>query len=659
MHLRAAPAMSAVQKPSCAQCGLPVAVAESATPPVFCCYGCAFAHDILGHGDTDSAPPSWWMSRLGLSLFLAMNVMMISMVLYTPQLFPDTGSPLATRVWELLRHAALLFSIPVMVLLGVPILHNAIRAGLRGHFGLDALIALGCFAAFAMSVHSTLTNRGHVYYETAVMVLVLVTLGRYLEARAKTSSTEALQKLLRTDTHLAIGQVVPVLPGATFPADGTVLRGEGSVNESMLTGESKPVFKRPGDPVFAGTTNYDGSFDIQVTATGAERRIARIARLLEEVRRQKTILERLADRLARVLLPVTVLTGLAAGFFTGWQAMLAVWLIACPCALGIATPLALWYAIARAACAGIFIRNGDVLEKLARVRTLLFDKTGTLTTGTPVLDRIETTGPENDILQQVASLEARSEHPFARAIVAEAQRRGLTLTPPDRVEVVPGRGVRANGWMVGSPAWIGAADTGVVAAHRGQVCARFHFREQLRPDWATTWPRLKQYRVEVLTGDDRAAAEQLGLPVPIHANLTPEQKVRHVAEAAKAGTVAMIGDGLNDLPALGRACVGIALGSGTDAAREVADVTFADNQLVKLPWILSLARQTRRVIHQNLFWAIIYNALLIPVAAAGWLNPVLAALAMVLSSALVVGNASRLRRWHPPELPSPLPVPAA
>ncbi|MCS7049515.1 MAG: cation-translocating P-type ATPase, partial [Verrucomicrobiae bacterium] len=581
-----------------------------------------------------------------LSLFLAMNVMMISMVLYTPQLFPDTDGPLATRVWELLRYAALLFSTPVMLLLGLPILYNAARAGLRGHFGLDALIALGCFAAFALSVHATLTG-GHVYYETAVMVLVLVTLGRYLEARAKTSSTEALEKLLRHDPQLTVGQTIRILPGAMFPADGVVVSGTGTVNESMLTGESTPVTKQPGDAVYAGTTNYDGSFDVRITATGAERRIARIARLLEEVRRQKAPSEQFADRLARVLMPVTVLTGLIAGVATGWQAMLAVWLIACPCALGIATPLAIWNAIARAARAGIFIRNGAVLEKLATVRSLFFDKTGTLTEGLPALERIETNEDENTVLQRVASIELRSEHPLARALVAEAQRRGLTLTPPKQVEIVPGRGIRADGWTVGSAEFVGTSGPGVFAARNGTVCARFFFREQLRPDWSAVWPQLQPYRVEVLTGDDRAAAERLGLPVPVHANLSPEQKVQHIEAAAATGTVAMVGDGLNDAPAIARACIGIALATGTDVTRETADVTFADNQLTKLPWLLALARQTRRVIRQNLFWACLYNVTLIPVAALGWLNPILAALAMVLSSALVVTNAQRLRSWNP------------
>lgn len=414
----------------CAQCGLPMRTRKPVSPPVFCCYGCALVHDLFAQGKSDSAPPSWWISRLGLSLFLAMNVMMISMVLYTPQLFPDTDGPLATRLWELLRYTALLFSTPVMLLLGLPILDNALRAGLRRHFGLDALISLACFAAFALSVHATVTSDGHVYYETAVMVLVLVTVGRYLEARAKTSSTAALENLLHSDPNLTVGQTIRVLPGEMFPADGVVLFGSGTVNEMMLTGESTPVTKHPGDSVYAGTTNYDGSFNIRITATGAARRIARIARLLEAVRRHKTPIEQFADRLARVLMPVTVVTGLIAGVVTGWQAMLAVWLIACPCALGIATPLTIWNAIARAARAGIFIRNGTVLEKLAAVRTIFFDKTGTLTTGLPALQRIETNADEDAILQQVASLEWRSEHPFARALVAEAQRRGLPLSPP-------------------------------------------------------------------------------------------------------------------------------------------------------------------------------------------------------------------------------------
>jgi heavy metal translocating P-type ATPase len=630
---------------SCTQCGLPVRTARATNEPVFCCYGCALVFQMAGD-KSDQSQSKWLLSRLGLSLFLAMNVMMLSMILYTPHFFPATDSQFYRQVLGLTKHALLLFSIPVVLLLGLPILLSAIQAGLRGHFGMDALITLGCFGAFALSVHATFTEGHGVYYETATMVLVLITLGRYLEARAKASSTGAIAGLLETSGTARVGDEITVLPGASFPADGVIVTGAGAVNEAMLTGEATPVTKQPGDRVFAGTISFDGSFTIRVTATGTERRIARIARLLDEVRHQKAPIQKFADRLATIFTPVALGVGLLAWWLTGWQAALAVLLIACPCALGIATPLAIWNAIERAARRGVFIRNGAVLEKLAGVRAIFFDKTGTLTTGTPVLQRIETDGDENVALQRVASLEQRSEHPLAKALVAEAQRRGLALGPVTDVQVVPGRGIRGGGLTVGNAGFVGAEGAGVFAAWDGKVQARFRFGESLRSDWPATFQGLQRYRLEMLTGDDQSAAEALGLPFPVRGNLSPEEKVEHVARAAAQMPVAMVGDGINDAPALGRACVGIALGGGTDVAREAADVTFADNELGKLPWLLALARRTRRTIRQNLFWALIYNVALIPVAAAGGLNPIWAALAMVVSSGVVVGNSARLRQWQ-------------
>ncbi|MBI5396789.1 MAG: heavy metal translocating P-type ATPase [Verrucomicrobia bacterium] len=669
----------------CAHCGLPVRVSARRAvshEPAFCCYGCAIVHQLKG-GASDESHASWLMSRLGLSLFLAMNVMMLTMILYAPHFFPaDTANAaLEGQFRSLIHYTLLVLAGPILLLLGVPILRNAVRAGMGGHFGVDALIALGCFAAFGLSAYATFTGGNAIFYETATMVLVLVTFGRYLDARAKISSTKAIEALLAhdiADTGLQPGDEITVLPGATFPVDGVVLRGMGHVNEAMLTGESLPAVKHAGDRVFAGTTSGDGSFVVRVTAAGAERRIAKLARLLDEVRQSRSPIQRLADKAAGAFVPLTAAIALAtliawtatAGFERGLLSALAVLLIACPCALGIATPLAIWVGIERAARRGIFIRSGEVLEKLALVRTVFFDKTGTLTDATLRLDRIELAHDagldENAVLQRIASVEKFSEHPLARAVCAEAARRQLTPLPVTEVTVAPGRGIvgllggdgrevvlgtaaflRERGFHLNG--WQSAAEaTTIFCGWNGRACARLTFAESARADAAPALVALRRQmlKLRVISGDNPAAARRLGatLGLETRGGLSPEEKVQVVAETAAREPVAMVGDGINDAPALGRACVGIALGGGADVAREAADVTFADNELAKLPWLFALARATRRTIWLNLFWAFAYNAVCLPLAALGLLQPIFAALAMVVSSAFVVGNSMRLRR---------------
>lgn len=669
---------------NCAQCGLPTGRdgTHSESEPIFCCYGCSLVYQIAGD-KSDQSRSSWLLSRLGLSLFLAMNVMMLTMIVYTPSFFPrDTGSSgeLQEQFLSLTRYALLLFATPVVGLLGVPILRNAVRAGLRRHFGIDALIALGCFAAYGLSVHATFTNRNDVYYETATMVLVLVSFGRYLEARAKVSSANSIEALLIRDVPeitARVGDMVPVLPGSTFPVDGIVVSGQGHVNEAALSGESRPVEKQSGDRVFAGTTSIDGSFQVRVTAIGSERRLAKLAQLLEEVRQAKSPLQRFAEKVAQVFVPVTAAVAVLTlvgwtvhdSFHRGLLNSLAVLLIACPCALGIATPLAIWKGIERAARRGIFLRNGEILETLANVDRVFFDKTGTLTTGSPTLQRIEVASDagadEASLLRRVGSLESHSEHPIARAVCAELSKRELKPLEVSNVKIVPGRGIAGrvenerHQTLVGSATFLrqggcasngrnAAADSTVIfCGWDGRVRGTFLFSDSLRPDAKETIEALRTCGIQtnVLTGDDSSAgsslAEQLG--VEVQANLTPEDKVEIVARAAQQQTVAMVGDGINDAPALGRACVGIVLRGGTDVAREAADVNFADNELRKLPWLFGLARAVRRTIRVNLFWAFAYNVVLLPLAAAGFLRPILAALAMLLSSAFVVANSMRLR----------------
>lgn len=728
---------SAAEDRVCALCGLPAnrpALGGSSITGefdgqtlTFCCYGCRHIYELvspqlaqgvdlrqaMGQCGLDLNAPccrgviqgdpaeeaARTLSRLMLNAFLAMMVMVLSLALYSDFFFADWGDS-GQSVRSILQTLAMVFATPAVLLLALPILEDAVFTWqVYRRLTTSALIAAGSLAAYAVSVYAVFTGQGHTYFETAVMTLLLVTLGRWLDARTQVEGDRALNDLLsRTPTEVSllaadgeerrvpveqvtVGQTIRVRPGENFGLDGRVVEGEGSVNEAALTGESTPAYKGPGHPVYAGSTSLDGSFVVKVTHTGEDRVMGKLIRLLEEARLHRAPIERLADRIAGYFTPTVIVLSVGTFIFWTWQAgpeqglltALSVLLIACPCALGIATPLAIWSALGRAAQQGVLIRDSLTLEKLSRARQIFFDKTGTLSTGQPTLTAVIAEGmAEERLLQMAASLEQNSEHPLGKAIAAAAQARNLPLLPVQEFRAKPGLGI--SGEVSGQAVLVGshrlAAQEGltlspalemarqkleaegatvVFVGGQGRVWGLLGLAESVRPEAETVLPELSRQglAVQILTGDSRAAGEALGrrLGVSVRSELLPHEKTAVIEQAATtAGPVVMVGDGLNDAPALARADVGIAMACGVDVTRETADVNLLGDDLRQVAWTVRLARQVYRTIAWNLAWAFAYNVGGIGLAMAGWLHPVLAAAAMVVSSALVVGNSLRIYR---------------
>ncbi|MBI1901507.1 MAG: cation-translocating P-type ATPase, partial [Planctomycetia bacterium] len=535
------------------------------------------------------------------------------------------------------------------------------------------------------------------YFEVACGVLVMVTLGRWLEAAGRSKAAaalDALTKLLPDRVvvvrdgaeqsvpigEVAAGDVLRVLPGQRLPVDGVIERGAAEFDEQIITGESQPNFKERGQTVYGGTLNLDGDLLIRATTGAGEGMLRRLVEAVERARATKGAYQRLADLIARWFIPVVTAIALAVfawhGVRHGWErgslAGLAVVLIACPCALGLATPLAVWAAMGTAARSGVLIQSGDALERLAGVRAVCFDKTGTLTTGTPQLaEMIVANGATRaEALARAGVLARASTHPLAAAIAREADRSATPVA--EGVRSLAGRGmigtIAGRATLLGSPRLMEESGcrmppvlrTATEKLHErlmpvvcvgwgGAVRGVFGLTEELRPaaqDCVAACGELGLH-VAVLTGDHAARAAALGrqLRVPVTGELLPDDKLAALRELRGArGAVLMVGDGVNDAPALAGADVGVALGCGADVSRQSADVCLTGNDLSRIAWTVGLARRTVRTIRQNLFWAFFYNLLGIALAAAGLLNPIWAGLAMLVSSFLVVANSLRLTR---------------
>ncbi|MCR6478910.1 heavy metal translocating P-type ATPase [Variovorax sp. ZS18.2.2] len=646
----------------------------------------------------------------------------IGLALSIPLLAPMFGEPFG-QDWMLPPWLQLLLAAPVQFWLGARFYRAGWHAAKARTGNMDLLVALGTSAAFGLSLwlwwrsatgeHAGHGEMPHLYFEATAVVITLVLLGKWLEARAKrqaTSAIRALQQLRPEVAHLVgargesdvplaevmVGDRLAVRPGERVPADARVIEGQSEVDESMLTGEPLPVAKGPGDALTGGAVNGDGRMVIEVSAIGAESVLARIIRLVEDAQAAKAPIQRLVDKVAAVFVPVVLVIALltlagwliaGAGIETALIYAVAVLVIACPCALGLATPVAVMAGTGVAARHGILIKDARSLEIAHRVDTVAFDKTGTLTLGRPVLTALlPATGieaTEAQLLATAASLQGGSEHPLARAVLAAAAQRGVQAPPLGAMQAMPGRGVRGevNGatWAIASLRWCRELDAMPAEAEierlqaqgatvsallrfdeagAAHVQALLAFADEPKPQAAEVIRTLRArgLRVVMISGDNLRAAQamaaRLGIAiVDVRADVLPADKAAQVSALRRDGhVVAMVGDGANDAPALAAADVGIAMapsGGGTDVAMEAAGITLMRGDLALVAQAFELSARTVAKIRQNLFWAFAYNVAGIPLAAFGLLSPVVAGAAMALSSVSVMANALLLRRWKP------------
>jgi Cu+-exporting ATPase len=607
----------------------------------------------------------------------------------------------ALSMFELLGNAIqLLLATPVVLWGGRPFFERGWQSIRNRSLNMFTLIAMGTGTAYLFSLVATAApdlfphsfrhgGRVAVYFEAAAAITVLVLLGQVLELRARARTSSAIRALLGlapktarlvradgSDQDIPLERVHPdqklrVRPGERVPVDGVVIEGSGVVDESMITGEPMPVEKGAGDRVTGATINTAGSFVMRAERVGSETLLAQIVRMVSAAQRSRAPIQRLADVVAQYFVPVVAATAILT--FAAWTAVgpepqlayalvnaVAVLIIACPCALGLATPMSIMVGVGRGATAGVLVKSAEALETLEKVDTLVVDKTGTLTAGKPRLVEVE--GGE-EVLRLAASVERASEHPLAHAVVEAAREKGLRLAEPGEFRVVPGKGatavVEGRQVAVGNARLLGLASAGegILVAVEGKVAGRLRVADPIKESTPEAIRMLHRegIRIVMLTGDQRATAEAVARDLGIdevYAEVLPDQKAEVVRKLQSEGrVVAMAGDGINDAPALAQAQVGIAMGTGTDVAMESAGITLVKGDLRGIARARRLSRAVMRNIRQNLFWAFVYNTLGVPVAAGVLypafgllLSPMLAAAAMSFSSVSVVGNALRLRR---------------
>lgn len=626
----------------------------------------------------------------------------LSLPLIVPMLLNVVGVDWNLPVW-----LQWLLATPVQFYLGAGFYKSAWRAVLNRSGNMDLLVAIGTTAAYALSVYMLLQGHQHLYFEASSVVITLVLLGKWLERRAKHQTTEAIRALqqLRPETarvkregveleiplaQVSLDDVVIVRPSERIPVDAIILEGNSHVDESLMTGESNPVHKKVGDRVIGGSVNSDGLLIIQTIAIGAETTLSRIIRLVEDAQGAKPEIQRLVDKVSAVFVPIVILialgTFLAWGLYSGnWeQAILnavAVLVIACPCALGLATPTAIMAGTGVAAKHGILIKDANALELAHSITQVVFDKTGTLTAGKPVLLSIKSTDGQDDaMLELAAAIEQNSSHPLAKAVVDQLAVMGKTPSLSSPVKELPGRGLQGQvdnkTVYVGNERWMAElgvdmallTDTSMEFQNTGKTISCVAVREgdgglslvgilvfgdeiKHSSKQAIAGLHLKNIKTLLLTGDNRISAEhvihELGIDKAL-AKQTPESKASTIASMRQKGqVVAMVGDGVNDAPALAAADVSFAMSTGTDVAMHTADITLMRSDPSLVVDTIDISRRTYSKIKQNLFWASIYNLVGIPLAAFGLLSPVIAGAAMAFSSVSVVTNALMLKRWKP------------
>jgi Cu2+-exporting ATPase len=695
--------MSADSLALCSHCLLPVGLramrrtlnGESCT---FCCYGCSIAYQVKqGRGEESEA--AWLLIRLGVGGFLSMNIMLFSVLDYTGAF---TGAD--ANVQPAVHLLQWLFATPAVLILGGPFMRETFIEAVQGRLASSALIVVGTLAAYAYSTLAVIQGASHVYFDTASMVLMLFTVGRYLEAAGRAKAARDLAPLLAAESEMATvvegeveqrrpvrevvsGVLVRVRPGERIPVDGTIVEGCSHADEAVMTGESRPIEKSPGCAVIAGSINLEGPLLVRSMGAGNATRWAQICRSVREALIRRSPSQRLADRIVGAFVPLVLLLGVGTAavwsqslpFDQALQIGLSVLVVACPCAVGLAAPLASSLGIGLLARHGCLVRDPAALEALARTHQVAFDKTGTLTSGQARIVAIESTGvDENEVLARAAGLERHSEHGLGRAVLREAVARGLVPAAAQSVRVMFGRGIigKANGEAIAAgndelmhdlgwklapelatrgKAYEASGYSRIYVGWDGGVRAVLALDDTPLPEARAAIGALRQRGLHaiLLTGDLLSAARRIASAVgidEIEAGLSPEQKRATVNRLRRKSFVAMVGDGLNDGPVLASADVGIAVGSATDLARETAAVVLPPGGLWLLPYVIDVARAVRKTILGNLAWAFGYNFVVVALAVAGMLQPVLAAAVMAGSSLLVVLNSLRLERLSNPSI---------
>ncbi len=686
----------------CGHCGLPVGRRGTRQTidqeeHAFCCYGCSLAFQVRrgNHAEADS---TWLLIRLGVGAFLAMNIKLFSLLIYTGT-FEEADAHLLPFVHVLLWALAT----PMLVILGWPFARDAWQEGRRGQLTSNTLMTLGVAAAYVYSSLAVVQGGGQVYFDTVALLLVLFTLGRLLEANARARAVRDLAPMLEaerlwatrlrpdgTEERVRVRDVLPgmrlrVRPGERIPVDGVVLEGCSHADESILTGEPTPVSKKPGSAGLSGSINQEGHLTLEATVSGTASHWARICRTVRLALAQRSPTQRLTDRVAGIFVPIVLVLAAVAVFY--WMAHvpfetalftgLAVLVVACPCALGLAAPLATTLGIGRLIQYGVLVRGAEVMERLPRIKVVAFDKTGTLTVGKVRLRSIESDGiGADELLCRIAGLEQGSEHPLARATLQAARERSLAPVAVSDIRAIPGRGVigqcgdeviaAGTGALAKDLEWQipptlvtrlsrleASGQTIVHVGWNGRLRGILAFEDEVLGEAAETVRQLQRQGLHcvLLTGDLPAAAARVADSVGIdswNARLSPDQKREAVERlTSQWGPVLMVGDGLNDGPVLASASVGVAVGSATDLARETADITLPRHGLQLLPWTLTWGKRVRRTVGTNLMWAFGYNGIALVMAAVGYLSPIWAAAIMAGSSLLVIGNSMRLESFSP------------